>query len=487
MNYRSLDKEKLKSNLDDETGSSSSSKSSGSKDETVATAASSSNNSVSSQDSARFFSDYKFSGYNHPDEYFETSPSKEKYLLSFDDIEKGTTNTGVGHGDQSPSDSSKELILFGYDFSHLSPPMQFFTSAFGVFFFTILYGYLQELIQIHIAGRQLALFLATCQFGGYTFWSTALALMRRRKLQNRINTTKLNSYEYKLVPSTTETSVNNDLRKLPLLGFFAMAFIRAADLGLTNLSMKYLNYPAKTLIKSSRVIFTMIMGIIIGRKKYSTVDYVMVIMLVFGLSMFLHADMTSNAVFHPVGVAMLITSLSLDGAVSNWSEVIMNRHDLGQDEFHMLLYFFSFIIMFVAAYQTNEIQAGINFFFQTHGTMTEVQDVTNQFYTWSINDKTFALALFCTIGIFGGSCACAITKRFGALAMSVTTTARKATTIFLSFALFPNACTAEHIVGVLIFVSGLLLKGGLCNKQTTSNFWSFIRKSLPSSKGDIVR
>jgi hypothetical protein len=71
--------------------------------------------------------------------------------------------------------------------------------------------------------------------------------------------------------------------------------------------MKYLNYPAKTLIKSSRVVFTMIMGIVIGRKKYKKSDYAMVAMLVVGLGMFLHADMATNAIFHPLGVLMLVS------------------------------------------------------------------------------------------------------------------------------------------------------------------------------------
>ncbi len=72
--------------------------------------------------------------------------------------------------------------------------------------------------------------------------------------------------------------------------------------------MKYLNYPAKTLIKSSRVIFTMLLGLVIGKKKYKRTDYIMVIMLVVGLALFLHADMHTSAVFHPIGVAMLVSS-----------------------------------------------------------------------------------------------------------------------------------------------------------------------------------
>jgi hypothetical protein len=62
------------------------------------------------------------------------------------------------------------------------------------------------------------------------------------------------------------------------------------------------------------------------------------------------------------------------------------------------------------------------------------------------------------MGFFGSSCSAAITKNFGALTMSITSTARKATTLFLSFFLFNNVCTLEHIVGVIIFISALTAK-----------------------------
>ncbi len=51
----------------------------------------------------------------------------------------------------------------------------------------------------------------------------------------------------------------------------------------------------------------MILGVIIGKKRYNFSDYIMVSMLVAGLGIFLHADMTTDAVFNPVGVIMLVS------------------------------------------------------------------------------------------------------------------------------------------------------------------------------------
>ena len=62
------------------------------------------------------------------------------------------------------------------------------------------------------------------------------------------------------------------------------------------------------------------------------------------------------------------------------------------------------------------------------------------------------------MGFFGSSCSAAITKNFGALTMSITSTARKATTLFLSFMLFDNTCTLEHVAGIVVFISALTAK-----------------------------
>lgn len=62
------------------------------------------------------------------------------------------------------------------------------------------------------------------------------------------------------------------------------------------------------------------------------------------------------------------------------------------------------------------------------------------------------------MGFFGSSCSAAITKNFGALTMSITSTARKATTLFLSFMFFDNECTLEHLTGIVVFICALTAK-----------------------------
>ena len=102
---------------------------------------------------------------------------------------------------------------------------------------------------------------------------------------------------------------------------------------MTNLAMQYVNYPAKTLMKSTRVLFTMIFGVVITRKRYGVADYGIVGLMVTGLMLFMHADAHSSAVFRPLGILMLTISLLCDGAISNLSEALMRGYNVGQDEF----------------------------------------------------------------------------------------------------------------------------------------------------------
>ena len=361
--------------------------------------------------------------YDNSEDNEDETEKKNNNLLTQKDVETSTCKESESFASDTPYDP---LIVLGVNLSPLHPQIQFYICAAGVFGFTIIYGYLQELLSVHIMGRKYAMFLSLCQLAGYSVWSNVLMYVSRYRRQeirrqlcdekkivygiidegvdlhsaceagtdNQIkaettktekeggsispltaNSTTVDEEEgqqlevksfrsqeksalipsilsadgglhnrspslYKkvhiLLSTTTSTVGTHDERfenddgsknseydhvhpnsrvhshGPPFRIYLALSLVRAFDIGLTNGAMKYLNYPAKTLIKSSRVAFTMFAGLLIGKKRYKILDYVMVSMLVFGLSIFLHADFRTKAVFHPIGVFMLVSkSLSL--------------------------------------------------------------------------------------------------------------------------------------------------------------------------------
>lgn len=214
---------------------------------------------------------------------------------------------------------SDPVLVLGVDISHLSRNLQFVVCASGVFFFSLLYGYLQELISVQLCNRQLGLFLAMVQFVGYTF----LAYFLREYVYRQ---------ERKKAKKKTSPS------PVPFMLYLSLSLLRAVDLGMTNMAMQYINYPAKTLMKSSRVVFTMLFGVAFGSKTYTAIDYLIVAAMVGGLALFMHADAHSSAVFHHLGVVMLSVSLMCNGAITNMSESIMSKYGVGQDEVRCWLY-----------------------------------------------------------------------------------------------------------------------------------------------------
>ena len=119
------------------------------------------NSSSTVQFSAPNSSDYATingtAGNNHPSLYLSTAPT------SMNSLAKATSDLEFFE-----DLVSEPVLVLGMDISHLSRQWQFVVCATGVFWFSLLYGYLQELISVQLCSRKLGLFLAAAQFTGYT-------------------------------------------------------------------------------------------------------------------------------------------------------------------------------------------------------------------------------------------------------------------------------------------------------------------------------
>jgi len=255
------------------------------------------------------------------------------------------------HQEETPQESP-ELELFGYEISNISSTHQYILITTVLFSFTLLYSYLQELISVHILNRRYSLFFGAVQFGCYAAWSYFLKVMHslpdqddevevggsnitsmdiraeekhfsyyvnystsssplRQRLSNYVQPIEVDfkTFQRQQTATTSCPALRNtsSASKPPFLCYVGLSLLRAIDVGLSNSSMMYLNYPAKTLLKSSRVIFTMIMGVVIQRKRFALLDYFAVSLLVIGLITFLQADASvEDAHFHPLGVLFLV-------------------------------------------------------------------------------------------------------------------------------------------------------------------------------------
>ncbi|CAM9147621.1 unnamed protein product, partial [Hapterophycus canaliculatus] len=305
--------------------------------------------------------------------------------------------------------------VLGVEIGHLPEHQQVALLAGGVFFFLLIYGYMQEYLVVKIFNREFGLFMTFLQFFGYA----ACAALRRGIHR--------------------ETG-----RKIPLRTYFGLGFLQAVMQGLTNVSMMYLNYPAKVLFKSSRMVPIMCFGVVWQGRKYSMRDCLVVCFIVVGLATFMNAETRSSAESDTpcslLGVACISLALVIDAANINLQEEVMNRYLSCQDELIMFSYLCGTVYVASFCIISGELVSGF-VFLQDKG-------------LWAIG----AVMMYCGAGFLGGSCAVALTKRFGALHSAITTTARKAVTLMLSFAYFQKAFTPQHLVGATVFMVGLMAK-----------------------------
>lgn len=309
------------------------------------------------------------------------------------------------------------LRVLGLEVGGLPTLHQYIVCTAVLFFFTILYGYLQELVAIVVFERKFGLLVTLLQFSGYTVFAFLQWFARSGKR------------------TTT----------MPILYSISLAVLQASMQGLSNLSMRYLNYPAKVLFKSSRVIPTMLFGVLFYGKRYSRKEYLVMVVLVAGLVLFMQADASASPEFNPVGVLLVCFSLMVDAGTINLQEYVFSQFNTDEEEMIFMSYAGGSCLLLLICMATGEINQGLAF-------LQHKDDVTH---------VLLIIVVFAACGFCGVSCVTALTKRFGALTAALTTTARKAVTIMLSFVLFPKPIGLGHVVGAVLFVSGLVCKSQL--------------------------
>ena len=114
---------------------------------------------------------------------------------------------------------SEPVLVLGVDISHLSSASQFAVCAVGLFFFSLLYGYLQELLSVELCSRKLGLFLAAAQFTGYTGLSYILQdFVYKKQQRQRCGDNKKPSLDRQKI--------------VPLQLYLGLSLLRAVDLAM---------------------------------------------------------------------------------------------------------------------------------------------------------------------------------------------------------------------------------------------------------------
>ncbi|KAK9695174.1 UAA transporter family [Popillia japonica] len=227
----------------------------------------------------------------------------------------------------------EKLKVLGFDITHYSQTLQLVLCSIAVFFFYILYGYMQELIFTLEGFRPYGWFLTLVQFGFYTIFGLT------EKHASRIAA-----------------------RKIPLQTYFLLALLTLGTMGLSNASLGYLNYPTQVIFKSCKLIPVLVGGIVIQGKKYGPLDFLAAFFMCIGLILFTLTDSKISPNFNMNGIVMISMALLCDAIIGNVQEKSIKTYKASNAEVVLYSYGIGFIYIFIVMMLSGDLQEGLIFF-----------------------------------------------------------------------------------------------------------------------------
>lgn len=208
----------------------------------------------------------------------------------------------------------------------------------------------------------------------------------------------------------------------------------------STISLQFVNYTTQVVGKSCKPIPVMVLGVLIGGKRYSLSKYLSILVVVLGVGLFIYKDGKSSQASSSItgtGELLLLVSLILDGltgAVQEWM-----KSDYQTKSGHMMLMtnLWSTLYLLFAQLFTQEVWAFLAFL---------------QRYPSLFLD----ILLFALTGALGQTLIFRTVSEYGPLPCSVVTTTRKFFTVLGSVIIFNNPLATRQWIGVVLVFTGLM-------------------------------
>merc|ERR1719312_2465674 len=260
------------------------------------------------------------------------------------------------------------------------------------------------------------------------------------------------NYLYALVMGRTVLKQGEDTTKS---SFYACAsFTYLLAMVTSNKALSWVNYPTQVIGKSCKPIPVMVLGVLVGRKKYPALKYLFILMIVAGVALFMYKDKgakssgSSNSLIG-IGEILLLISLTCDGLTGAVQERMKLEHQTKSGHMMMSMNKWSIGYLAVALAMTGE---GVEFigFIQRH------PHVLWQLASFSVASALGQFFIFLCV------------SDFGPLPCSIITTTRKFFTVLASVIFFGNSLITRQWLGTLLVFTGIFLDG-LYGKQKKNN------------------
>ncbi|OAD52169.1 Sodium/potassium/calcium exchanger 4 [Eufriesea mexicana] len=192
----------------------------------------------------------------------------------------------------------------------------------------------------------------------------------------------------------------------------------------SNMALQFVSYPTQVIAKSAKPVPVMILGVLLGKKVYPVRKYLFVLLVVFGVVLFMYKDVTPAVKKYSEGQTafgefLLLLSLIMDGLLSAVQERMRAEHNSKSGHMMLNINGWSAVYSGSVILASREIFDFIQFLHRYPSTI------------WHIIN-------FCIAGAFGQYFIFLTVAEFGPLPCSLITTTRKLFTVLGSIVIFGN-------------------------------------------------
>ena len=221
----------------------------------------------------------------------------------------------------------------------------------------------------------------------------------------------------------------------PLRDYAGVVLCLMGSSALSNVALNYINYPTKVIFRSSKLIPTMIIAVVLNGRRVTVAEFLCGLAITLGLIVFTMADWEVSPNFNPLGAALVGASTVADSLLPNLQERLFDRGSSRVE------------VTFV----TNVLV-----FFVMGGLLSLSGDVSGALEIALGSPRAAAMMLAYTfLAYLAINTHMQIVKEYGSIVAVLVGNARKALTILLSFIFFPKPFSFLYPLGGLLVLGGL--------------------------------